>query len=163
MLEGKPLFPGKDRARRLLPDRPPLTRSQTSTSSRSSRSCWARRQTMSSRPSAARTSVGVARPLPGCTDTSAQTLRFVQSLPKRERIPFSQKFRNADPAGPSRLFLDFAPAADPRRSHRPDGEDAGVRPQDAYHGGAGPCARCVPFTFPLRPLTLDSRVLGALP
>ena len=27
----------------------------------------------------------------------AQTLRFVQSLPKRERVPFSQKFRNADP------------------------------------------------------------------
>lgn len=27
-----------------------------------------------------------------------QTLRFVQSLPKRERIPFSQKFRGADPA-----------------------------------------------------------------
>ena len=26
-----------------------------------------------------------------------QTLRFVQSLPKRERVPFAQKFRNADP------------------------------------------------------------------
>lgn len=26
-----------------------------------------------------------------------QTLRFVQSLPKRERIPFAQKFRGADP------------------------------------------------------------------
>lgn len=27
-----------------------------------------------------------------------QTLRFVQSLPKRERIPFSQRFRGVDPA-----------------------------------------------------------------
>jgi p38 MAP kinase len=27
----------------------------------------------------------------------SQTLRFVQSLPKRERVPFSQKFRNQDP------------------------------------------------------------------
>lgn len=28
-----------------------------------------------------------------------QTLRFVQSLPKRERIPFSQKLRSADDDG----------------------------------------------------------------
>ena len=28
-----------------------------------------------------------------------QTLRFVQSLPKRERVPFAQKFRNADQPG----------------------------------------------------------------
>ena len=27
----------------------------------------------------------------------SQTLRFVQSLPKRDRIPFSTKFKNADP------------------------------------------------------------------
>jgi p38 MAP kinase len=26
-----------------------------------------------------------------------QTLRFVQSLPKCERVPFAQKFRGADP------------------------------------------------------------------
>ena len=31
------------------------------------------------------------------TATLSQTLRFVQSLPKRERVPFSQKFRNQDP------------------------------------------------------------------
>ncbi|CEH19385.1 mitogen-activated protein kinase [Ceraceosorus bombacis] len=31
------------------------------------------------------------------TICSENTLRFVQSLPKRERIPFSQKFRNQDP------------------------------------------------------------------
>lgn len=28
-----------------------------------------------------------------------QTLRFVQSLPKRERQPLSLKFKNADPLG----------------------------------------------------------------
>ena len=33
-----------------------------------------------------------------------QTLRFVKSLPKRERQPLKNKFKNADPAG---LFLNF--------------------------------------------------------
>lgn len=33
------------------------------------------------------------------TICSENTLRFVQSLPKRQRVPFSQKFRNADPLG----------------------------------------------------------------
>ena len=33
------------------------------------------------------------------TDDMKQTLRFVQSLPKRERQPLSNKFRNADPLG----------------------------------------------------------------
>lgn len=28
-----------------------------------------------------------------------QTLRFVQSLPKRERVPFSEKLINNDPVG----------------------------------------------------------------
>lgn len=32
------------------------------------------------------------------TLTFFQTLRFVQSLPKRERVPFEQKFRNTDAA-----------------------------------------------------------------
>ena len=32
-----------------------------------------------------------------CARPQPQTLRFVQSLPKRERIPFAQKFRGADP------------------------------------------------------------------
>ena len=31
------------------------------------------------------------------TICSENTLRFVQSLPKRDRVPLSQKFRNADP------------------------------------------------------------------
>lgn len=30
-----------------------------------------------------------------------QTLRFVQSLPQRERQPLAAKFKNADPAGMS--------------------------------------------------------------
>ena len=33
------------------------------------------------------------------TKVVAQTLRFVQSLPKRERQPLSNKFKNADPLG----------------------------------------------------------------
>jgi len=32
-----------------------------------------------------------------------QTLRFVQSLPKRERVPFSQKLRTTDKDGKSNL------------------------------------------------------------
>jgi p38 MAP kinase len=36
-----------------------------------------------------------------CANHSMQTLRFVQSLPKRERIPFSQKLRTSDPDGKS--------------------------------------------------------------
>lgn len=31
------------------------------------------------------------------TIASENTLRFVQSLPRREKVPFSQKFKNADP------------------------------------------------------------------
>ena len=31
--------------------------------------------------------------------TKTQTLRFVQSLPKRERQPLANKFKNADPLG----------------------------------------------------------------
>jgi hypothetical protein len=33
-----------------------------------------------------------------------QTLRFVQSLPKRERQPLANKFKNAEPAGTSSVF-----------------------------------------------------------
>jgi hypothetical protein len=32
-----------------------------------------------------------------------QTLRFVQSLPKRERVPFSQKLRTTDSDGKYRI------------------------------------------------------------
>lgn len=38
------------------------------------------------------------------TICSENTLRFVQSLPKRQRVPFSQKFRNQDPQGESPLL-----------------------------------------------------------
>ncbi len=34
------------------------------------------------------------------TDLGAQTLRFVKSLPHRERQPLKNKFKNADPTGP---------------------------------------------------------------
>lgn len=32
-------------------------------------------------------------------NADSQTLRFVQSLPKRERVPLKNKFKNADPQG----------------------------------------------------------------
>lgn len=35
----------------------------------------------------------------GANADTLQTLRFVQSLPKRERQPLSNKFKNADPLG----------------------------------------------------------------
>ncbi|KAF8749301.1 Mitogen activated protein kinase [Rhizoctonia solani] len=46
------------------------------------------------------------------TICSENTLRFVQSLPKRERIPFSQKFKTNDPVGSylPTLFLARATA-----------------------------------------------------
>lgn len=55
----------------------------------------------------------------GCWDFAnlEQTLRFVQSLPKRERQPLKNKFKNADPQGtPSRPStskhpLTFIPTA----------------------------------------------------
>jgi hypothetical protein len=38
-------------------------------------------------------------------DRSLQTLRFVQSLPKRERVPFSQKLRTTDADGKAPFWL----------------------------------------------------------
>jgi hypothetical protein len=35
----------------------------------------------------------------GSLNYCPQTLRFVQSLPKRERQPLKNKFKNADPQG----------------------------------------------------------------
>jgi p38 MAP kinase len=49
---------------------------------------------MSSRPSLPRTCV-FSRDSIECANS--QTLRFVQSLPKREKVPFQTKFPNADP------------------------------------------------------------------
>ena len=72
MLEGKPLFPGKDHVNQFsiiteLLGTPPDEVIQTI--------------------------------------CSENTLRFVQSLPKRERVPFSQRFRNQDPQGECNCWL----------------------------------------------------------
>lgn len=42
-----------------------------------------------------------------------QTLRFVQSLPKRERVPFDQKFRNVD--APALDLLERMLVFDPKK------------------------------------------------
>ena len=71
-----------------------------STNSRSSPSFWAHRLMTSLR----RFVVRMWGLFSFCVDASLnllQTLRFVQSLPKRERIPFSQKLRTNDPDGAS--------------------------------------------------------------
>ena len=83
MLEGKPLFPGKDHVNQFsiiteLLGTPPDEVIQT---------------------------IGSENVRDGKLDSigpwliPAQTLRFVQSLPKRERQPLSNKFKNADPLG----------------------------------------------------------------
>lgn len=100
MLEGKPLFPGKDRGYQCIPAKQPFPIvAQTSTNSRSSPSCWEHPPTMSSRPFAARTYVLCNLISFPANITVTQTLRFVQSLPKRDRQPFSQKLRTSDPDG----------------------------------------------------------------
>ena len=83
MLEGKPLFPGKDRA---------------SPSSSCLVSC--------SRPPTDVHQFSIITELLGTppedviqTIASENTLRFVQSLPKRERVPFSEKLSCKDPVG----------------------------------------------------------------
>lgn len=116
MLEGKPLFPGKDRESifepsYVIPASPILIsgsrhlrasvlvgRLQTCTSFRLSLSFLEPHPRMSSRPSRARTSVFLARILHSRLPL-LQTLRFVQSLPKRERVPFSEKLHCHDPVG----------------------------------------------------------------
>jgi hypothetical protein len=105
MLEGKPLFPGKDREWLYNRNRSKAYFSllQTSTSSQSSPNCSVHHQTMLFRPSPVKTYVTTDFGQINVTDarTNIQTLRFVQSLPKRERVPFSKKFTNADPLGMS--------------------------------------------------------------
>jgi len=87
MLEGKPLFPGKDHVNQFsiiteLLGTPPDDVIHTICSENVS-------------------PFQKALILMDTDNSKLQTLRFVQSLPKRERIPLSQKFRNADPAGMS--------------------------------------------------------------
>ena len=86
MLEGKPLFPGKDHVNQFsiiteLLGTPPDDVISTICSENVSL-VFTRRE-------------GASSVLTG----SLQTLRFVQSLPKRERQPLKNKFKNADPQG----------------------------------------------------------------
>lgn len=101
MLEGKPLFPGKDHVNQFsiiteLLGTPPDDVIKTICSE----------------------NVGVD--LQHCSNVesilmkpTSQTLRFVQSLPKRERLPLSNKFKNADPLAVDLLekMLVFDPRA----------------------------------------------------
>jgi len=66
MLEGKPLFPGKDHVNQFSI----IT------------------ELLGTPPDDVIETIG-----------SENTLRFVRSLPRREKIPFAQKFKNADPLG----------------------------------------------------------------
>lgn len=82
MLDGKPLFPGKDHVHQFsiiteLLGTPPDDVIETICSEN------------------VRTVLGGLLELAN----DFQTLRFVQSLPKRERQPLAAKFKNADPAG----------------------------------------------------------------
>ena len=83
MLEGKPLFPGKDHVNQFsiiteLLGTPPDDVIHTIASENVSQ---------------------LKLNLLFSAYEKTQTLRFVQSLPKRERQPLSNKFRNADPLG----------------------------------------------------------------
>jgi p38 MAP kinase len=82
MLEGKPLFPGKDHVNQFsiiteLLGTPPDDVIQTICSENVSEYSSERRKTAN----------------------KTQTLRFVKSLPKRERQPLANKFKNADADG----------------------------------------------------------------
>lgn len=101
MLEGKPLFPGKDHVNQFsiiteLLGTPPDDVIHTICSE----------------------NVGFTHLLKWIHSAYIlQTLRFVQSLPKRERQPLSQKFRNADPLGQYHIptfdyILTFSKAID---------------------------------------------------
>lgn len=68
MLEGKPLFPGKDRGYQRFSAKLPFSFDlQTSTNSQSSLNCWARLPMMLLRPYAARTCV-LCPSTPFCVD-----------------------------------------------------------------------------------------------
>lgn len=91
MLEGKPLFPGKDHVNQFsiiteLLGTPPDDVIQTICSE----NVWLPNPT---------TDIKIINP--------PQTLRFVQSLPKRERQPLVNKFKNAEPAGRFYLIIVF--------------------------------------------------------
>ena len=79
MLEGKPLFPGKDHVNQFSI----IT------------------ELLGTPPDDVIETIG-----------SENTLRFVRSLPRREKIPFSQKFKNADPLGTILLMMRLTVAID---------------------------------------------------
>lgn len=86
MLEGKPLFPGKDHVNQFsiiteLLGTPPDDVIQTICSENVSFDKL------------------LSNPDTNADARMLQTLRFVQSLPKRERQPLKNKFKNADPQG----------------------------------------------------------------
>lgn len=92
MLEGKPLFPGKDRG------------------------CFALLNQLSEnlRHPTDVHQFSIITELLGtppddviATIASENTLRFVQSLPKRQRVPFSQKFKTTDEMGEPPLSSRF--------------------------------------------------------
>lgn len=88
MLEGKPLFPGKDHVNQFsiiteLLGTPPDDVIQTICSENVRAACYAHLGSW----------LTITFFFPN------QTLRFVQSLPKRERQPLANKFKNADPLG----------------------------------------------------------------
>jgi p38 MAP kinase len=85
MLEGKPLFPGKDHVNQFsiiteLLGTPPDDVIKTICSENASTPCF----------------------LQAVHANLSKTLRFVQSLPKRQRQPLAGRFRNADPLGENR-------------------------------------------------------------
>lgn len=90
MLEGKPLFPGKDHVNQFSI----IT------------------ELLGTPPDDVIETIG-----------SENTLRFVRSLPRREKIPFIQKFKNADPLGMNIYeYCSFF-------SNRLVGENVGVQSQ----------------------------------
>jgi len=72
MLEGKPLFPGKDHVNQFSI----IT------------------ELLGTPPDDVIETIG-----------SENTLRFVRSLPKREKVPFSERFKNADPLGMTFIWI----------------------------------------------------------
>ena len=101
MLEGKPLFPGKDHLHQYsiiteLLGTPPKDFIST----------------------IAAKSVGIPKnQWSGIVFKLRQTLRFVESLPKRERHPLKNKFKNAEFSGEIQELSILSPASDGLTEH----------------------------------------------
>jgi p38 MAP kinase len=101
MLEGKPLFPGKDHLHQYsiiteLLGTPPKDFIST----------------------IAAESVGIPKnQCSGIVFRLRQTLRFVESLPKRERHPLKNKFKNAEFSGEIQELSILSPASDGLTEH----------------------------------------------